>query len=206
MKIIKNSLFFYRWGKYPNSFVILQGFNLMLTKAIFIYWQPYVAFVNILQRRDVWKYVFDLFLNIKVLSEMFIDCKCWYDQNCSVDDQNCLWMRIKHDDGLEIFQKMMASWIPFKKSKVKRNSTRLMKIFLKVGGLINAAEGKLDAGNSWLNLGNCSRGGVSFRNRRSSFWRNIWRRWRHSLDWDGSSIWGLIGCRWKLDWCWEHHS
>ena len=105
-------LFFYHWGKYPNSFVILQGFNLMLTKAIFIYWQPYVAFVNILQRRDVWKYVFDLFLNIKASSELFIDCKCWYDQNCSVDDQNCLWMRIKHDDGLEIFHKMMASWIP----------------------------------------------------------------------------------------------
>ena len=66
MEIEENykKLFFYHWSKYLNSFVILQGFNLMLTKAIFIYWQPYVAFVNILQRRDVWKYVFDLFLNI----------------------------------------------------------------------------------------------------------------------------------------------
>ena len=122
MEIEENykKLFFYHWSKYLNSFVILQGFNLMLTKAIFIYWQPYVAFVNILQRRDVWKYVFDLFLNIKALSEMFIDCKCWYYQNCSVGNQNCLWLKlnendvinIKNDDGLEIFQKMMASWIP----------------------------------------------------------------------------------------------
>ena len=66
-------IFFYHWGKYPNSFVILQGFNLMLTKAIFIYWQPYVAFVNILQKRDVWKYVFDLSLNIFALLTANVD-------------------------------------------------------------------------------------------------------------------------------------
>ena len=45
----------------------------MLTKAIFIYWQPYVAFVNILQKRDVWKYVFDLSLNIFALLTANVD-------------------------------------------------------------------------------------------------------------------------------------